>query len=78
MELVRRSLKVRIAATAVAVAVLGLVGGYAGDGGTDAKPSILGGFELQTHKSGHPAPPGCTKQHQYGKQPEQKCQNHNP
>ncbi len=75
MEL-RRSVNVQIAATATAVGVLGLLAGYTGDA-FDA-PTVIRGYELQTHKADHPPPPGCTKQHQYGKQPEQKCPNHNP
>ncbi|MDQ3983052.1 MAG: hypothetical protein M3271_10280 [Actinomycetota bacterium] len=76
MELVRRNLKVRVAAAVMAAALLGLVGGFPSDGGSSTGSTVLGGYELQTHKDGHPKPPGCQKQHQYGKKPKQKCKNH--
>lgn len=76
MELVRRSVKVRIAAAVMAAGLLGLLAGYADDA-FEAAP-VIGSFDLQSHKADHPPPPGCTKQHQYGKHPEKKCQNQNP
>jgi hypothetical protein len=75
VELVRRSFKVRVAAALMALGLLGLVGGFPSDGGSDTGSALLGGYELQTHKDGHPKPPGCQKEHKYGKKPKQKCKN---